>query len=796
MKYKVLPARPILVGAAALLVASVQPAMVWAREGQPPIPQSPADAAGGDATAPLAALVIDRVDVRGNRRSEADAILGVVATRAGAPLDRRQIQSDIRAIFQLGYYTDIQVDVRDQKGQRILTFVVTEKPSVRNVVFEGNDELDDDELKDVVDIKAFGILDRAKVNRNAEKLKDLYTEKGYFLAEVDWRVVELPDNQVDVVFQVLEKQEVRVASVTIVGNHAISDTEIKGNLETREDSPLAFLTSAGSFKNEAFERDTIRVSQFYYDKGYITAKVGNAKVELTADKREIFITIPVEEGERYRTGSIAISGDHLKTEAELMELVELETDDWFSSGKLRETINAIGELHKDEGYAYVNVVPNTRVDSSSRLVHLDLAISKGDKVRFGRISMVGNTRTRDKVIRRELRIYEGEYYSSSGLRRSRMLINRLGYFETVEINTRRGASDDTMDVLIEVTEKPTGTFQVGAGFSSIESFVAQAQISQENLLGRGQSLALQATLSKIRTIANIRFADDYFLDSKVRFAINLYRFETNYEDFTRKSLGGDLTLGYPLNDDWSVAATYRLEEVEVRAGGFGRRNVPPIANLFGSGVTSSVRTSLYYDTRNNRLFPSSGIFSSVSVEEASKIFLSENLFTRYRFRNRYYYDLGLDIVLKLNADWGLITSPNRNGVPIFERFFVGGPLTVRGFRRNTLGPTKPVVGSSEPDGDTIEQNIGGTEQILTNVEIEFPIIQKVRIRGVVFIDGGNAFERQATYRSKLDDMRFSWGFGIRWFSPIGPLRFEWGFPFDPQPGEETTVFDFSIGNFF
>jgi outer membrane protein insertion porin family len=353
-----------------------------------------------------------------------------------------------------------------------------------------------------------------------------------------------------------------------------------------------------------------------------------------------------------------------------------------------------------------------------------------------------------------------------------------------------------MDVLVEVKEKPTGTFQVGAGFSSLESFIAQAQIAQNNLFGRGQSLSLQAQISKIRTIANVRFADDYFLDSQFRFAIDLFRFETAFEDFTRSSYGGDVTLGYPLSDDWSVATTYTLEQVDVQAGGFGTTGAPSIANLFSDGRTSSMQLALYYDTRDNRLFPSSGWFVSGSVEEASQYFGSENLFTRYRARARYYYPLGWDIVLKTNAEWGLITSPEETGVPIFERFFVGGPLSVRGFRRNTLGPEIAVPASRFPDAPTVEQDIGGTEQLILNAEFEYPIFQKVGIRGVFFLDGGNAFDRRDPVGDKLGDLRYSWGFGIRWISPIGPLRFEWGFPFSPREGEESSVFDFSIGNFF
>ncbi len=750
---------------------------------------------------PALAQVVDEIRVQGNRRSEADAILRVIGQRPGQPLDRDQIRRDIARVFRLGFYTDVKVDLSTLEGKQVLTFVVAEKPSVRQVRYVGNDELDEDELGEVVDIRPFGILDLAKVARNADKIRDLYIEKGFFLAEVDWDILELRDNQVDVLFRIVEKEEVTVARMVIVGNEALTDEFIKERIETREGDALSFMTGAGAFQNEAFERDQLRIAQFYYDQGYIKARVGQPRVELSPDRARLFITIPVEEGERYRTAEVDVVGDFLEEhpKEQVMTLVALEPGEWFSSTQLRMTIDAVGELYKDEGYAYVNVTPDTRVDEEDKTVALTISVQKGEKVRIGRISMVGNTRTRDKVIRREMRLYEGEYYSSSGLKRSERLINRLGFFETVTIRTMRGADDGLMDIVVEVKEKPTGTFQIGAGFSSIESFVAQAQISQNNLFGRGQTLSLQAQLSSLRSIANVQFADDYFLDSRVRFATNLYRYETSYEDFTRESLGGDITFGYPLTDDWSVAATYTLEEVSVSEGGYGGSGGGVrIHNLYGRGITSSLKGSLFYDTRNNRLFPSAGIYAAGSVEHADEIFLSENEFTRYTLIGRYYYDLGLGIVAKVNGKWGLITSPDPRGVPLFERFFVGGPLSVRGFRRLTLGPEIDVPASAEPDAPNRNPavNIGGTEQFIVNLELEFPIFERVGIRGVGFIDGGNAFDRAEPYLDKLTGLRYAWGFGIRWFSPIGPLRFEWGFPFAPRGDEEESVFEFSIGNFF
>ncbi|MEE2787673.1 MAG: outer membrane protein assembly factor BamA [Myxococcota bacterium] len=743
--------------------------------------------------------VIDEIKVEGNRRSEADAIIGIIQTRVGRSLDTRQVSDDIKSIFALGFYRDVQVDLDVSQGKNIVTFKVLEKPSIKTIEYEGNDELTEDDIAEVVDLKAFGVLDLAKVTRNADKIKELYIEKGYFLATVKWKIIDLPNNEVNVVFVINEQDEVNIARVSIVGNQVLSEQFIKSRIESREYSLLGSMSGAGTYSKQAFERDLLRIGQMYYNEGYVKAQVGQGQVELSPDRRQIFITITVDEGPRFKVGALDMTGDFLKPKDELMALIKLESGDWFSSGKLRDTINAVGEVYKNEGYAYVNVVPNTLVNDEKKEVAVTIDIDKGNKVRFGRIQIVGNNKTRDKVIRRELRIYEGEYYSATGMKRSERNINRLGFFEpgSVTLRTTRGSTDDTMDVTIQVKERSTGTFQIGAGFSTLENFMAQAQISQNNLFGRGQSLSFQATLSSIRSMANLRFADNYLFDSKVRFAANIYRLQTSLQTFVRTKIGGNLTLGYPLNDDWSVSTTYTLEEVGIESGGFGTQTLAgPIKGLYGNGITSSLRLGVAYDTRNNRLFPSAGIFATTSVEQAAEFLLSDNLFTRYRARGRFYQSLGLGVVAKLNTEWGLITSPSQAGVTLAERFFVGGPLSVRGFRRLSLGPTMDVISGDIPDGTTFPISIGGTEQLIFNLELEYPIFQKVGIRGVFFLDSGNAYDASDEWNDKLADLRYAWGFGIRWFSPIGPLRFEWGFPFEPRVGEESSVFDFSIGNFF
>ena len=744
--------------------------------------------------------IVSQIKVQGTRRSDPSSIRQILKQKENQPINPLLIRQDIKAIFKQGLYNDIKVDAQEEDQGLVLTYIVQEKPSIRRIIYEGNEELGEDDFSEVVDLEPYRIVSSDQINKNRNKIKDLYIEKGFFLAEVSWDMIPVENQQVDVVFRIKEKDEIKVAQIQIIGNTVLSDEKIKGSLYTRQEGPLSFIDSSGTFNTEEFQKDQSRIMALYLEKGYITTRVEKPTISMSPDRSKLYITLKIEEGPRYKVGLISVNGDLLKSEKEMLELINLEKGEWFNSRKIQEIIALkLNRLYQDQGYAYANIIPNTQVVNASNEVDINFDIRKGPNVKIGRIIIVGNTTTRDKVIRREMRIYEGSNYSSVKIERSQQLITRLGFFETVKIEPIRSSNSELMDLIVKVQEKSTGTFQVGAGFSSIESFVGQAQIAQNNLLGRGQNLSLNATFSSLRSMANLQFSDQYFLDSRVQFSANVYRFDNNFFNFIRQSLGGNLSLGYPITDDFSMSVSYKLEEVNARVGGFGNtvnlQQVTP-SNFFNNGITSSISLSFFYDTRNNRLFPSKGIFVSGGIEEANALFGSTNEFTRYTLRHRYYYNLGYNMVLKSNINWGYIVSRSPNGVPIFERFFLGGPMSMRGFFRNSLGPKIRTPSRNYPSASTNSFTLGGTEQIFVNLEYEFPIFQQVGIRGVTFLDSGNAFNRQETYLNKVDQFRFAWGFGIRWFSPIGPLRFEWGFPFTPQENEQDSVFEFSIGNFF
>jgi len=465
----------------------------------------------------------------------------------------------------------------------------------------------------------------------------------------------------------------------------------------------------------------------------------------------------------------------------------------------------------------------TAIDLEKRTIDLTFDIDKGSKVFFERINIRGNRKTRDKVVRRELKISEGELYNQTNLEISRRRVNALGFFEKVDISTKRGSSDEFIEVNVEITERPTGTFQIGAGFSSVENFIAQAQISQNNLFGRGQTLALQAQLSGLRQLFLLRFEEPYFFDSNWTFAFTLFNTTRVYRNFLRNASGGNLTWGYPLTYEARAFLTYRLEQVGIStssggtllSGGGGLDNPPQqVFSLFRGGLTSSLRASANWDSRDNRLFPRSGFFHNAFVELADTFTGSENVFVRYGGFSRFYKPIWGPFVLKLNAEVGVVTSRSGEGVPISERYLVGGINDIRGFLQGSLGPQITVAQPGEP-GPLAPLQLGGNLQIIWNSEIEFPLFERVGISGVVFFDAGNAYNLEDKWcnrsaagaspkvdpcfafpRSVTEGRRTSVGFGFRWFSPIGPLRFEWGIPLDRQPGEEPLVFEFTIGNFF
>lgn len=784
---------------------------------------------------------IKAIEVEGQGRVTRDDVLATMKLRVGVPCSDTEVASDAKALWDLGFFKDLIFSVEPEGNQVTLIVTLRERPSIAEITFEGNDAVSDEDIEEALELRAGTILSENAVRQQVAKIRDVYAEEGYFLAEVQYVLDKRPNNEVEVRYEIDEGPEVRVRRLRFVGNDNLSDDELGAFMQTGATGFLSFLSSNDAFKQATFDEDVLRLQALYYDRGYLNVQVSSPRVELTPDRAHIDITIPVQEGPRYKIGRLkVIEYDEKGQESKplggrrvVREMIKTDPGEWFSRTVLGEAIERITRHYRDAGYAKVQVEPQTNLENGRDIVHLTVAVKRGPPVHIERIHIQGNDKTRDKVIRREILIAEGDEYDQTLLEASKNRIQALGYFERVDMSEADGDDPDGLIITFEVQERATGTFQVGAGFSSIEQFILTAQIQQQNLFGHGQSLSLNAQISGIRQLVDVSLIEPYFLDTFWSASVNLFITQQNLADFVQRERGGGFSFGHPVfNRNLRLTARYRgrMVRLSTSTGGIfagGNTNVQGARlnardTIFADeqldGFTSSVRFALSWDSRDNRIFPSRGIFASVSAEIASKVLGSERVFDRFRYFGRFYYPIIGGLVFKLNTEAGAVQARSDKGVPLFERFRLGGILSVRGFPFNSLGPTGNAARALDPtlSAGGRGQLLGGNIMLRANAELEMPIVEAVGIRALVFADAGNVFNTepkfctelgQASLRDEAADpcsmvdkfevpLRYSVGFGFRWFSPLGPLRFEWGIPINKRSFEQAVRFEFTIGNFF
>lgn len=724
---------------------------------------------------------ISEVVITGNKKIEKDAILARLKSKVGGAYSSDTVREDISSIFKLGYFYDIQVDRQDVADGIRLTYKITEKPSVVEIAYRGNDELDESDLKEAVELKPYQILDVSTIQKAQEKLSKLYEEKGFFLAKVSYKFEPIgkDEDRVRLVFEIEENDKVKVKRINFIGNRKLSDTELKGMIQTKEQGLFSFMTNSGAYKQEVFDRDQQILSYLYFNKGYVQVKISKPQVTVSPDKKGIYIAIRIEEGEQFDVGDIEFQGDLLFTNIELSETIKIDEETTFVAQTLQEDINKLQAKYGDLGYAYANIIPLTSVREKDRKVDIVFRFEKGNKVYFGSFNVVGNSRTRDKVVRRELEILEGELYNETKKRESLANIRRLGFFDELTLNPKTPENNpDVMDLEINVTERNTGSIQIGAGYSSYSKTTFQGNIQQSNLFGRGQRLGFDVRYSDKESIFNINFTEPHFLDSDWSIGGDIYRLNRTVTDvYEQTKKGGAIRLGHPLAPYLRGFLRYKNDITDVDLDEDTDETIYPVDTV--NGRTSSLTFTLEYDKRDDRLTPSDGIYSNASVEYAG--IGGDKKYTLTTATFRYYKKVIWDLVWRNNITYGIITAPEGRAIPYTELFLLGGANSLRGYQYSRVG--KRVL---DKNGDSVP--FGGEQQVYLNTEIEFPLISEAGIKGVVFYDIGDA-------QDSLNpaDFRSDYGFGFRWFSPIGPLRFEWGFPIDRRETDSATNFEFSIG---
>lgn len=725
--------------------------------------------------------IVSTISVTGNRRVETDAIRRILTLQIGDIADPEIISKDLGLVYKMGYFDDVTVKKTELDRGLEIVFEVKEKPSVRAIKFKGNQVYEDEELFAVVDTTTGSILNQYRINSDVEKLKRLYTDKNYHNCRIEYEIKPLENNQADLLIDIQEGDKVKITSIVFEGNTRFDKDDILDEMETSEKGFWSWITSSGELDETELANDAVRIESFYKNRGFINVKVSDPDIQF--NQENITVSFKIEEGEQYKTGKIDILGDILTSREDLDEKIQLKESELYNREQVRKDVITLTDMYSDQGYANVNVAPVIDVDQENRVVNITYTIEKGDPVYFNRIIITGNSKTRDKVIRREIAVEEQGLYSKSGIQRSYRNLGYKDYFQAFDIQPVKTEQTNERNLEVKVTEKSTGNVSFGGGFSSDEGGFLQAAVQERNLFGRGQTGKLAAKLSNESILYNISFTEPWLFDKPISAGFDLYRLEKEYDYYDRDATG--LTLRFGSRQFWdytSIGVSYTIEQFDISSVDTAHTRVTE-----GSFLTSSITPYIRYDSRNHFFLPTEGAFHKLSIEYAGEFLGGEIDYTKFLVETGYWQPLFWKLTLGLHAEGGYLDDRTNGTIDIdWERFYLGGINSIRGFDNTDINGTEP--------GETIER--GGEQYLLFNVELIFPMQEEMGVAGVLFYDRGDVYRSGESI--DLAKQYSTAGFELRWNSPMGAIRLAYGWVVEGQdvksPGDGQ--FDFSIGAFF
>lgn len=729
------------------------------------------------------AATITAIEVRGNARVEAAAIVAALHSRRGEPLSAEKVQKDIRSLYALGYFSHIEILKEENDAGLVLIVQVREKPAIVAIEFTGIEEIREEDLREQLNTKLYTIVDESAIADDVQLIERQYAQKGYYLANVTYQLRARGDNEMVLVFNIDEHREVKVGAVTLLGNERFSDHELITKFAMRPTTRMPTFQGAVTFQEALLQRDLAFLTAFYRDHGFAEVKIGKPLLMLTRDRRLMDITYRVEEGAQYRVGSIAISGDQLPQQQLLRDKLLLKEGALFRFSQFRRDIEMLMESCGDLGHAYADVNPNTRLDREQRLVHIDYEITKGEKVYIGKIQIIGNTKTRDNVIRREFEIHDSELYSGTKLARSRANVERLGFFEAVQVSRERDQqSENLLNLKVKVKERSTGQLQAALIFtpgsgSGRSGWAGQGRYDEKNQSGRGWSTNFTGKWDGRRnyTLAlgftNPRLYDSHWSLGSSAFYTQESRRYANREFVEETRRGGTFTLGRRLFEHVHASAMWKLQRTALHNDAF------VLQKFREEGLASSLTLSLFRNAVNDFLEPSAGSRVSLSqVFAGGSVLRGDKEYMETTLDAAYYYPVdfieGYRTYFRLRGLFSYIYPLDDAPVPFLERYRLGGFSDLRGYPYWEIGPKFYVLRT--PDDTAVEYNRGGNRKLLLQAEYFIPLIQEARIKAMLFADIGRVYDdnESLSLRNLYSDV----GFGIRWVTPIAPLRFEWAFP--------------------
>jgi outer membrane protein insertion porin family len=735
-------------------------------------------------------FVVRDIRVEGIQRTEAGTVFSYLPVKVGDTFNDERATSALKALYASGFFKDVRIDV----DHDVLVVVVEERPGISSVDFTGIKEFDKDVLKKALrDIGLYesAIFDRSVLDRAEQELKRQYLTRGKYSAQVTTTVTPLERNRVSVTFNVDEGDVATIKQIHIVGNHTFTEKQLLDEITLTTPGLFTWYTKNDQYAKTKLNTDLEAIRNFYLNRGYLEFNVESTQVSITPDKKDIFVTINISEGERYTVSDIKIAGEALVTEEELRKLVFLKTGEIYSGAKLTASTKAIQDRLGALGYAFANANAQPELDRASHLVAFTIFVDPGRRVYVRRINVTGNTKTRDEVVRREMRQAEGGWYDVDAIRLSKERLERLAYFKEVNLETPQvSGTNDQVDVNIAVVEKPTGTFNIGAGYSALDKVILTTSVQQANLFGSGQNVGLELDTSQLNRTAVLSATDPYFTDNGVSRTVDIFYRTTNPSDtslgdYSLRTAGAGLSFGVPFTEYDTVFFGLRFEHTHIET-----YDTSPLAYIdyvaqFGPTTTGVISTVGWQrDNRDSGITPSRGRYQRANLE--STVPAGSLRYYKASYQQTYYYPISQNYTLSLNGEFDYARGFDGKPLPVFKNYYGGGIGSVRGFETASLGPR-------DFNGDPI----GGAKKFNANVELLFPLpgTGKDRaFRGFVFGDTGGVFaEKQKITAAGI---RYSVGFGVNWLSPLGALRVSYGLPLHTSPDDKLQRLQFNIGNGF
>lgn len=734
---------------------------------------------------------VTQVEIRNNRFVSTDVILSKVKTKPGDTFSQKAINEDIKRLYATGFFTDVTVDLSDYEGGLKVAFIVTEKAVVDKILFKGNTTIKEDKILKEIETKTGSTVDHRQISKDIDKIKDLYQKKGFSLAKIEYKVdIEEATNKATVLFNIDEGLRYRIQKITITGNWAVPKNKILKIISTRPDT----LFTSGFYDEEKFNEDIEKIKSFYQKEGYSDAELA-PKVEYDEKLKKIFITIDINEGKKYLVGYVEIFGSTTYTEEQIKAKLKMTSGKPYSQQALQQDIIAIQSLYFEKGFMDAGVDAKTVLNEQTKNIDIAYTITENEVSYVNKILIKGNTKTRDKVIRRELRIYPGDKFDGPKLKRSKERLYNLGYFEEVIYETQTTDQPAKKDLIVNVKETKTGEFSFGGGWSSVDKIIGFVEITQNNFdlfnfptfTGAGQKLRLRGEFGSIRRNYEIGFIEPYIFDQPYSFGFDIFSRERKRSTslgygFNERRRGFDVFLGKEIGEYNKATLTYKLEEVKISDISDGAS--ADLLTEEGTNVISSMQLDLIRDTRDNIYTPTTGYILTGSAQVAGGIFGGDKDFTKLFGGGSSYYTFFEKLVLELKLRAGIVDAySNTPKVPIYERFYAGGANTIRGYKERRIGPRDPNTGDP----------IGGESLLVGNIELTFPIIES--LKGAVFYDFGNVWEKTSDFGDfGGHNYKHAVGVGVRIKTPIGPVKLDLGYPLEPAyPGDKRTArFHFSM----